>query len=57
MPTRGRYPKTVIITDAHVHPGFGNAESFFAMLTVLESLPVDVVFLGDVFDLWIALPR
>ncbi len=49
--------KTVIISDAHVHSGFGNVDSFFHMLEILEQLPVDVVFLGDVFDLWVGLPR
>ena len=30
---------------------------FFSMLRALEKSAEDIVFLGDIFDLWIALPR
>jgi UDP-2,3-diacylglucosamine hydrolase len=47
----------VIIADAHVSRRRQNAEAFFEMLALLEQGAGDVVFLGDIFDLWIALPR
>ncbi len=46
----------IIITDAHVSEPNGNHETFFEMLEFLKSDPRDIVFLGDIFDLWIALP-
>jgi UDP-2,3-diacylglucosamine pyrophosphatase LpxH len=45
----------ILIADSHVSAG--NAASFFAMLGVLEKTDHDVVFLGDIFELWIALSR
>jgi UDP-2,3-diacylglucosamine pyrophosphatase LpxH len=47
----------VLIADAHVSRSRGNADAFFRMLAALERGPGDVVFLGDIFDLWVALPR
>lgn len=47
----------VIIADAHISHSKGNAAAFFEMLTALEQGAGDVVFLGDIFELWIALPR
>jgi len=47
----------VIITDAHISEPQGNTGPFFEMLAVLEQGAGDVVFLGDIFDLWISLPR
>jgi len=47
----------VLIADAHISAPWGNADVFFQMLTALEHGPADVMFLGDIFDLWIALPR
>ena len=47
----------VMIADAHISRNQGNVGAFFEMLTALEGGPGDVVFLGDIFDLWIALPR
>ena len=47
----------VIITDAHVSAGTRAAEAFFRMLAKLSAGPHGVIFLGDIFDLWIALPR
>ena len=49
--------QTIFITDAHVGEAQGNAADFSAMLERLESDGRDIVFLGDIFDLWIALPR
>lgn len=47
----------ILITDAHVGESQGNAAEFFEMLARLETDGRDLVFLGDIFDLWIALPR
>ncbi|MBU0698279.1 MAG: metallophosphoesterase [Proteobacteria bacterium] len=47
----------IIIADAHVNEALGNHNQFFDMLTAFESCDHDLVFLGDIFDLWIALPR
>jgi UDP-2,3-diacylglucosamine pyrophosphatase LpxH len=47
----------VIIADAHISRRQGNADAFLEMLAALEKGVGDVVFLGDIFDLWIALPR
>jgi len=46
-----------IISDAHVNEALGNHSAFFRMLRALEKSTEDIVFLGDIFDLWIALPR
>ncbi len=46
----------LLITDSHVSNG--NAAEFFDMLdTIARTTREEVVFLGDIFDLWIALPR
>ena len=47
----------VIIADAHISRPKGNSGAFFEMLAALGQGAGDVVFLGDIFDLWIALPR
>jgi len=46
-----------IIADAHVSQTEEAAASFFAMLEALSCRGEDVVFLGDIFDLWIGLDR
>jgi UDP-2,3-diacylglucosamine hydrolase len=56
-PTDAQHAPVVIIADAHVSRAQGNSDAFFEMLTALEQGAGDVVFLGDIFDLWIALPR
>jgi UDP-2,3-diacylglucosamine hydrolase len=63
LPDIGRVPAAnsdrrsmIIITDAHISPTAGNAARFFALLRRLERTTREVVFLGDIFDLWIALP-
>jgi UDP-2,3-diacylglucosamine pyrophosphatase LpxH len=43
----------ILIADSHVSTG--NAERFFAMLALVARSDHDVVFLGDIFELWIAL--
>lgn len=47
----------ILIADAHVNPAQGTHRPFFRMLEALGDTPEEIVFLGDVFDLWIALPR
>jgi UDP-2,3-diacylglucosamine pyrophosphatase LpxH len=47
----------IIITDAHVSKARGNHAAFFKMLEAIESTEHDLIFLGDIFELWIALPR
>jgi len=47
----------ILIADAHVSAAKGNVETFFEMLSRLGQTGEDIVFLGDIFDLWIALPR
>ena len=47
----------IIVTDAHLTQASSSSRDFFRMLARLESSNHDIVFLGDVFDLWIALPR
>ena len=47
----------IIVTDAHVSKARGNDTAFFQMLAAIENTGHDLIFLGDIFDLWIALPR
>ncbi|MEE4356000.1 MAG: metallophosphoesterase [Desulfococcaceae bacterium] len=44
----------ILITDSHTDRR--SAPAFFHMLKKLETYQGDIVFLGDIFDLWIALP-
>jgi UDP-2,3-diacylglucosamine pyrophosphatase LpxH len=47
----------IIVTDAHVSKARGNDTAFFHMLAAIENTEHDLIFLGDIFDLCIALPR
>ena len=47
----------IIIADAHIDESRGNESVFFQMLDAIEKTDQDVVFLGDIFELWIALPH
>ena len=47
----------IIIADAHVDAAGNNVSDFFQMLQAIEKTDHDVIFLGDIFDLWVALPR
>lgn len=47
----------IIIADAHISENDDSGREFMEMLKVLEHTTHDVVFLGDIFDLWIAFPR
>ncbi len=44
-----------IIADSHINSAA--APAFFRMLEFLENSGENIVFLGDIFDLWIALPK
>lgn len=57
MPSPMSRSPLVLVTDAHISEPQGNTKPFFEMLAVLGQGAGDVVFLGDIFDLWIALPR
>ncbi len=52
----GRKP-LILVADAHVSKARGNAPAFFRLLDALARFDDDLVFLGDIFDLWVALPR
>lgn len=46
----------ILIADAHIRGGTENADQFFRMLDHLPALnPAGIVFLGDIFELWVAL--
>lgn len=47
----------ILIADAHVSPERGNVAPFLDMLSRLSRTREDIAFLGDIFDLWIALSR
>ena len=46
----------IIVADAHITPDSASDKAFFDMLTRLGDSPHDIIFLGDLFDLWIGLP-
>jgi UDP-2,3-diacylglucosamine pyrophosphatase LpxH len=46
----------IIVADTHIAPDSAAERDFFEMLAKLGDSPHDIVFLGDLFDLWIALP-
>ncbi|MCQ2397339.1 MAG: metallophosphoesterase [Lentisphaeria bacterium] len=48
--------RMVLIADSHVKMGTLGAERFFEMLRWLENTSYDVVFLGDIMELWIGVP-
>ena len=47
----------IIVTDSHISKVRGNHTAFFRMLQTIEKTGHDLIFLGDIFDLWIALPQ
>lgn len=47
----------LVIADAHEYQDSPNSGEFMKMLDAIEKSPCDVVFLGDIMDLWIAIPR
>lgn len=46
-----------MVTDAHVSEAYGNVAPFFQMLNRISTTQDDVVFLGDIFELWIGMAR
>jgi UDP-2,3-diacylglucosamine hydrolase len=54
---RTLYSGMIIVTDAHIGPAAENYNTFCRMLEAFEKTDYDLIFLGDIFDLWIALPR
>ena len=46
-----------IVTDAHIDAGTPQADEFLEMLDALSSTPHDVLFLGDIMELWFAIWR
>ena len=46
----------IIVSDAHVGKRQKNHKAFFEMLKFFEDNHHDLIFLGDIFDLWVALP-
>lgn len=48
----------LLIADSHVDPDDAeSARNFRMMLEQIRATSANVVFLGDIFDLWIAIPR
>ncbi len=47
----------ILIADSHVSENNKNVENFFEMLNKIAQTKHSVIFLGDVFDLWISIPR
>ncbi len=48
--------KILCIADAHILESPGSAGDFFRMLAKVAETDYDIVFLGDIFELWIAFP-
>ena len=46
-----------IVTDAHIDAGTPQADEFFEMLEAISKTPHDVLFLGDIMELWFAIWR
>ena len=46
----------LILADSHLVSGTPQVADFWEMLHALENTDCNVAFLGDIFDLWIALP-
>ena len=47
----------ILIADAHINSNRTTTHDFFQMLERISETAYDVVFLGDIFELWIALDR
>lgn len=48
--------RIVLVADSHVKAGTPSEGRFFEMLSWLEKTSFDVVFLGDIMELWIGVP-
>ncbi len=47
----------ILIADSHISIKNNNVDDFFQMLQKVEETEHDIIFLGDIFDLWISIPR
>ena len=47
----------IIVSDAHIRHDSKDSDDFFSMLDAIGHTNHDIIFLGDIFELWIALPR
>ena len=47
----------ILIADSHVSKKNDNIADFFSMLDCIAKSHHDIIFLGDIFDLWISIPR
>ena len=45
----------IIVADSHIDNN--NASAFFAMLAEVAKSDYDIIFLGDIFELWLGLNR
>ena len=54
-PTSNERRPLLLIADSHVRPGKNSFGAFFQMLSWIETTNYDVVFLGDIMELWIGL--
>lgn len=46
----------IIVADAHISKAQKNHTTFFEMLEFFEGSHQNLIFLGDIFELWVALP-
>ena len=54
-PTSNERRPLLLIADSHVRSGKNSFGAFFQMLSWIETTNYDVVFLGDIMELWIGL--
>lgn len=47
----------IIVADAHVDPARNNCNAFFRLLEAVAETNHDLVFLGDIFELWVGFQR
>jgi len=47
----------ILITDTHIKGTIQGNEEFFSMLELFSQTEHDIVFLGDIFDLWLGIPE
>jgi len=47
----------ILVADAHISAEPGGDRSFVEFLSALSATEHDVLFLGDIFDLWVGFPR
>jgi len=47
----------ILIADAHINEIKDRQNDFFELLDLISTTSEDLVFLGDIFELWFAIPR